>query len=284
MDSSNRRLAATVRVTLFAAAYLAALFSISVFARFLPQLFATSGLLLLTVIVPPLLAIGWRVFWDRRPVIELGLEPVRTWAAEALSGFAVAAGLVVALFAAMAAGGWLTWHIHLAGRMSSPVLIALIVYLFVAALVVAVSEEFVFRGYILRTLLDGWGVPGAVVVSSILFGLAHGFNPGFNWLVAVNLGLAGALMAYGAVIYKNLWWPIGFHLAWNFFEGPILGMPVSGVSSYSVSLVSTTINGPAWLVGASFGPEGGLLGTVALAIGIGWLWLVARRRKAKTDA
>ncbi len=280
MDSHNHRGMAAARVGLFVVAYVAALFAISVFSRFLPKMISTSGLLLLTVMVPPLLAIGWRVYWDNKPIVTLGLEPVRTWVAEAAAGFAVAAVLVVGIFAALGAAGLLTWRVHLAGRMSSPILIALIIYLFLAALLVAFSEEFVFRGYILTTLLNDWGAPVAIAVSSVLFGLAHAFNPGFNWLVGVNLGLAGVLMAYAAVVYKNLWWPIGFHLAWNFFEGPVLGMPVSGLSPLSVSLFSTTITAPAWLAGGPFGPEGGIAGTVALCFGIVWLWLVEKRRKA----
>ncbi len=284
MNKQNHRGLAAARVGLFAIAYVAALFAISVFSRFLPQIISTSGLLLLTVIVPPLLAIGWRVFWDRKPIVTLGLQPVRTWVAEAVAGFAVAAVLVVGIFATLGAGGWLTWRVHLAGRMTSPILIALIIYLFLAALLVAVSEEFVFRGYVLRTVLNDWGAPVGIAVSAVLFGLAHAFNPGFNWLVGVNLGLAGALMGYAAVVYKNLWWPIGFHLAWNFFEGPVLGMPVSGLSPLSVSLFSTKIDGPAWLVGGAFGPEGGVAATVALLLGVGWLWFLDRRRRAAGHA
>lgn len=279
MDRTDSRAFAALRVAVFVLAYVAALFLIGIFDRWLPPRVVNVALPLLSVFVPLGLAVCFRVFWDRRPIKTLGLEAPASWAAETAYGFAAGAGLVTLIFALVAAGGWLTWRVHFVGGMANVMFISVILYLFAASLAVAFSEEFVFRGYILRNLLDGWGGLPAVALSSILFGLAHIFNPGFNALVALNLALAGAVMGYAAVIYKNLWWPIGFHLAWNFFEGPLYGMPVSGVSAASISLFITKLNGPAWLIGGKFGPEGGALATAALLAGLGGLWLADRSRR-----
>jgi membrane protease YdiL (CAAX protease family) len=284
LDSTKGRALAALRVAVFVVAYVAALFLIGFFDRWLPPRVVNIALPLLSVFMPLALAVCFRIFWDRRPLKTLGLESVPSWGVEIGYGFAVGAILVTVIFLTVAAAGWLTWKVHFVGGMANLMFISVIFYLFTAALAVAFSEEFVFRGYILQNLLDDWGAVVAIAVSSILFGLGHLFNPGFNGLVAVNLTLAGAVMGYGVVIYKNLWWPIGFHVAWNFFEGPLYGMPVSGVSAASISLFITKMNGPAWLIGGKFGPEGGALATLALMAGLAGLWFVDRNRRSKADA
>jgi ABC-2 type transport system permease protein/sodium transport system permease protein len=52
-----------------------------------------------------------------------------------------------------------------------------VVVLLTLSVVQPVCEEFFFRGYLLRGLRDRFSGPGAVVVSSLLFGLFHVLNP-----------------------------------------------------------------------------------------------------------
>jgi hypothetical protein len=63
-----------------------------------------------------------------------------------------------------------------------------------------------------------------------------------------------------------MWTAFGAHLGWN---GTLaaLGAPVSGLP-FQIPLVDYTMGGPPWLTGGSFGPEGGLLSTVAITAAI----------------
>ena len=88
-----------------------------------------------------------------------------------------------------------------------PALLLVLVFLAVGAPLV---EELFFRGLLLRALLGRMPVPFAVVVSSVLFGLAH--------FEAVQLG---GLVAFGIVLAvmasrtSGLGMSIGAHMAFN---------------------------------------------------------------------
>lgn len=238
----------------------------------------------LAVAMPLALVVVLRVFLDRDTISSLGLEPVPTWAYEIFSGFAVAACLASIIFIAGASFGWITFRGHLTGGVFSATFVAVFAFLLTSNAVVAFSEEFMFRGYVFVNSRAGWGIPAAVGISSVLFSLGHIFNPGFTWLVAVNLVLAGVLLAYATVVTGNIWWAAGFHTAWNFFQGSIFGFSVSGTSAASISLFITKIKAPVWVMGGGFGPEGGVVATVAFLAGIGLLWIFSRTRKGNENA
>lgn len=284
MDFSNKRIASTLRVLAFVLAYGAGIALVVTFSRFLPTNLVNMATLLLSVALPLLLVVCFRVFVDRKPLRTLGLEPVQTWGYEMISGFAVAACLASAVFIAGSSFGWLTFRGHLTGGILNVTFAIVFIYFFAATAVVAFGEELMFRGYILTHVKEGWGVPAAIGVSSVLFSAGHLLNPGFNWLVVVNLILAGILLAFATALTGNIWWAVGFHTAWNFFEGSIFGFPVSGAASGSISVFITKVKAPVWLMGGAFGPEGGIVVTIVFLAGIGLLWVVGHGRKGRTDA
>ena len=77
--------------------------------------------------------------------------------------------------------------------------------------------------------------------------------------LAVLFGLLGAMLGVGLVYTGRLALPIGFHIAWNFFQGGVFGFPVSG-GDQQVALLTVDDRGPALWTGGAYGPEGGLLG------------------------
>lgn len=278
MDISNPRFMAAVKVVAFVLAYVAAAFLLGILIRFLPAgimaVFDPVGPVLMLIV----LAIVFRVFWDREPVATMGLESTPTWGFEMISGFAIGVFLVSVLFAVTALAGGLTFKSHFSGGMMSLGFFGVLAFFFIGMLFQVFAEEIVFRGYLFVTVKGGWGVAAAVVISSILFGFAHSFNPGFSLFIAANLILTGVLMALGVVVTGNIWWPLGFHLAWNFFEGYVYGFPVSGLTASPISLFITKVSAPQWLLGGSFGPEGGIAATIVFSAGIVWLLIRLKRR------
>lgn len=126
----------------------------------------------------------------------------------------------------------------------------------------AVLEETLFRGVIFR-LIEAWaGTWIALAASAAIFGIAHAGNPGATWFSSVAIALeAGVLLGAAFVVTRNLWFPIGLHFAWNFFEGPIFGSQISG-REFLTNLISPRITGPAMYTGGAFGPEAGLFAVV----------------------
>ncbi len=126
----------------------------------------------------------------------------------------------------------------------------------------ALSEELMFRGLPLVLVARAFGRPAAIVVLSVLFALAHVDNPDVSVRALGNIALAGILLSVAFYSPGGMWTAFGAHLGWN---GTLaaLGAPVSGLP-FQIPLVDYTMGGPTWLTGGSFGPEGGLLSTVAI--------------------
>jgi hypothetical protein len=153
--------------------------------------------------------------------------------------------------------------------------------LIVAALILfsgAAFEELLFRGVIFRLTEEWTGTWIALAVSAVIFGLVHVGNPGATWVSTIAIALeAGILLAAAFVVTRNLWFPIGLHFAWNFFEGPIYGTQVSG-HVFGASALIAHVNGPPLLTGGSFGPEAGLFAILpCLGVAAALLFVAVRR-------
>ncbi|HSP17907.1 MAG TPA: CPBP family intramembrane glutamic endopeptidase, partial [Myxococcaceae bacterium] len=99
-------------------------------------------------------------------------------------------------------------------------------------LCVGVFEELASRGILFRLVEQGLGTWLAVIISGALFGFGHLNNPGATWVSSLAIAVgAGALLAGAYVGTRSLWIPIGLHWAWNLFEGPVWGTPVSGMAT-----------------------------------------------------
>jgi membrane protease YdiL (CAAX protease family) len=132
----------------------------------------------------------------------------------------------------------------------------------------AIFEETAVRGLIFQTLEEWLGSWTALGMSALLFGFAHAFNPGASIVSSLAIAVeAGGLLAAAFILTRNLWFPIGLHWAWNFFQGPILGVPVSGMRL--PSLLEAYLEGPPAWTGGEFGLEAGLPAVIfASALGL----------------
>jgi membrane protease YdiL (CAAX protease family) len=130
-------------------------------------------------------------------------------------------------------------------------------------------EELLFRGYPFQKLLR-WNGPFAILVVSLIFAGLHAGNSSVTTIGLVNIFLGGILLSLAYMRYGRLWFPIGFHLAWNLTTGPILGHEVSGYESMRTLLIEVG-GGPDLLTGGEFGIEGSLLMTLAELVAIALL-------------
>ena len=212
---------------------------------------------------------------DRRAWVEFGFRLARGWRGDLVLGVLLAAAQMCLVVAIGWACGWLTIGLPGTAALVKGLLDASFgVLLFIA---VAVGEELVFRGYVQTNLQEGAGLPIALALSSALFGLFHALNPNATGLGLLNIALAGIALGYGYAVTRNLWLPIAYHLAWNFVQGPILGLPVSG-ARYGGLLIAIDRGAAPLFTGGAFGPEGGLLGTLALLTTFPVLWWWGRQR------
>ena len=139
-------------------------------------------------------------------------------------------------------------------------------------------EEVLFRGVLFQPLETAIGTGWALALSGALFGALHLGNTNTNATVvgAIAVGLAG--IALGAVFAwrRDLWLLTGLHVMWNFMQGPIFGVAVSG-NTFS-GLIQPRIQGPEVFTGGAFGFEAGAI-TVTLCL-VSTVWLLQRTRDA----
>lgn len=144
-------------------------------------------------------------------------------------------------------------------------------------IVPGVTEEVLFRGILFRHLEDFGGSWFALALTSALFGVAHIFNPNATIFSSFAIAVeAGILLGGAYMLTRSLWAPIGVHAAWNFTQGEIFDVPVSGMDGKG--LVEAKLSGPELLSGGTFGLEASVIALViATSAGI---WLVVRAVRA----
>jgi membrane protease YdiL (CAAX protease family) len=134
-----------------------------------------------------------------------------------------------------------------------------------AFVMVGLSEEFMFRGYMQFTLTTGIGFWPAALVTSALFTYVHKGNPGESPLGLFQVAAFGIFACIALQRTGDLWWPIGFHAAWDWGQTFFYGVPDSGLKA-SHNFLHTAFYGKPWLTGGSTGPEGSVLTTIALVV------------------
>jgi CAAX protease family protein len=107
------------------------------------------------------------------------------------------------------------------------------------------------------TLTTGIGFWGAALVLSGLFALGHARNPGETSVGVMDVFLGGMVLALMLRRTGNLWFPIGFHAAWDWAQSFVFGVADSGMKSAGAWLMPhIPQNKPWWLTGGTVGPEG----------------------------
>jgi membrane protease YdiL (CAAX protease family) len=148
--------------------------------------------------------------------------------------------------------------------------------LFETAILAGFAEELLFRGILFRWIEEFAGSWIALLVTSALFGLVHIENPNATWFSSFAIAVEAGLLLGGAyMLTRSLWAPIGLHAAWNFTQGYIFDIPVSGVPENG--LVQAKLTGPALLSGGQFGLEASVLGLVVATTAGVWLVILAAR-------
>jgi uncharacterized protein len=136
----------------------------------------------------------------------------------------------------------------------------------------ALSEELMFRGLPMVVAARAIGRGRAVVLLSVMFAVvhyqnftvAHIQNPELIAAGLGNIALAGIWLSLAFFSPGGMWTAFGAHLGWNATLAA-LAAPVSGLP-FDIPYIDYRMGRPAWLTGGAFGPEGGLLATLALTV------------------
>jgi membrane protease YdiL (CAAX protease family) len=195
----------------------------------------------------------------KRGFRELGMLPEKWLPAflRGLAGGAVSVALILAFLIIIGQAAIINLNM---GKLFSLSVVAELV----SVCVFMFSEELLARGFfmtVMKTTRNKWAI---LFIPALIFALLHLMNDGVTALSLTNTFIAGSLFGYMFVKSGALWLSTGFHVAWNFFMGDMFGMGTSGTAN--THSVLTTRLGTNTLLTGSYGPEDGVLCTLALLL------------------
>lgn len=233
-----------------------------------------------------ILIFGLRInskYLDKRNFSEYGLVFNKETFRNVLVGLTIGFCAVVLILIIGKSTGILSFS----GVLSVPKGSLLVLFAF-KMLLVGVLEETFFRGYLFTNLYDGFNSKRltkkqtlviSLMLSSVLFGLAHFSNNNASFLSMTLLTVNGMVWCIPFIISKNLGLSIGLHTAWNFTQTQ-LGFTMSGNKSLN-ALYKIENVGPDLFTGGEYGPEAGILGLIGFGLMLAMSLLYLKYRYPK---
>ena len=229
--------------------------------------------------VPALLLLFVWVRWkEGRSPVTLGFQTPR-------AGRSIGFGAVLALvmFSVPVVLNVVSGHMHFVAHDGAWVRwsqLGAVLVLLIGFTVQGSTEEVFGRGYLLQAVNRKWGLASAIVVQSLFFTALHLGNPGMlRPLPIVNLILVSVFLSFWAVKEGGLVAVCAWHAVWNWTQGNVFGIRVSGQElSNSLLTVKETSRASSFLTGGDSGIEGSILVTAMISIGIIFAYRAWRRR------
>lgn len=198
---------------------------------------------------------------ERRSMASVGFRK-KGWLVRYLKGYAIGT-VMLGLCAGIT---WLLGDLDFAFAQNISVFYLLA--FFVGFFIQGMSEEVLLRGYFMVSLSNRCHVAVAVGISSVAFALMHMANAGIGVIALLNLILFGVFMAVYVLRTDDLWGVCAIHSAWNFAQGNLLGVRVSGMTQLPTLAVMSPLGERTLFNGGDFGLEGGLVVTVVVLAAI----------------
>lgn len=208
---------------------------------------------------------------DKRNFPSLGLTK-KEFIKDNLLGLALGILMIVIIMLIML----ITGNASILDRPLTPRVLQGVLIMFPAWAVQGFSEEFLVRGYMFPALSNRYGLKFGVLISASYFALLHIGNPNVTVLGIINILLVGIIFTLMVMVHDNLWVASGFHIGWNYAQGHLVGIPVSGMG-VGDSLTSFSVKNNLY-TGGDFGMEGGLICTLVL-LALGFLYFLFLKQK-----
>ena len=194
----------------------------------------------------------------KRPIRQMGFGKIN-WMKQLLLGglYGLALMAIIVLILVLTGNAYIT-DVDFGRIITLEFIMGFLVYV-----CVGFYEEILCRGFMMTALKSTRNKWVIILLPSVIFGLLHMLNPNVTVFSIVNIVLVGIIFSYLMIKTGRIWASIGFHITWNFFQGNVFGIPVSGTEDFS--LMETVFTGNTWITGGAFGAEGGAVCTLVLA-------------------
>lgn len=237
------------------------------------------GLVTLFSFGTALLLLWWWVRGkERRGFATLGFETSGSRSILVARGLLLGLGMIAAavLLPVLLGQARIEWNSPSGGNL------AIIGVMLLGFLVQGSTEEILNRGFLTQAVARRWGLVTAVGVQSLCFALLHGANPGIGVLPFINLVLFALFASLMSLAEGSLWGVCALHGAWNWAQGNLFGVAVSGNTlEDSLFAYHRQPGSSDLLTGGSFGIEGSLATTLVFLVGAFVSWRLFLRRTAR---
>lgn len=230
------------------------------------------SILILSFIFTIVLILIWVKFFQKRNLSRIGLDN-RKLLRNYLQGFL----LGVLIFSSIIFLLKLTYCITWTKNFNLSTLIV-IISIIPAWIIQSASEEILFRGFLMHSIIEKSNVFWGLLISATFFSFVHLGNPNVTFTAIINIFIIGIFFGLYTLKSKNLWGAAGFHCAWNWTQGNIFGLEVSGSNMDIATLLDIETIGPNYLTGGSFGPEAGFITSLILLIST--IYMYSRYKKS----
>ena len=221
----------------------------------------------------------WVRYREKRPFSSLGFYK-QDWFKNLLKGFLIGAvqfSLVVVLLLVTGTGSLKLGQLSL----QSLIFVVAIIPFWILQ---GGTEELVTRGWLFPAVSAKSNIFIGILISSALFGALHLFNPGVTVLSIVNIILDGIFACFLMLKYDNMWVLAGMHGAWNFVQGNIYGIQVSGQGASTSILNYSSQSSVDILSGGAFGAEGSIFASIVLIGCIAYLYWSLKKENGLPQA
>lgn len=218
------------------------------------SLFATIGGILVTFLF------CW-IFQKRKPV-TLGFKK-KNWISEYLWGLLIGAVIFSLAIIVCVVTGALKFN-----GFSDGFQVGMFVLFFLGFLIQGMEEEVLCRGYLMVSIARRSSLPVAIIANALFFAALHLGNDGISVLAFINLTLFGIFASVMFVRRGSIWMVGAVHSIWNFVQGNVFGIKVSGMDLECRVLDAEISEGLTFINGGAFGLEGGIAVTIVLVAGI----------------
>lgn len=145
------------------------------------------------------------------------------------------------------------------------------------------EEELITRSILMNYFAVNNGVMGGIIINSLIFAILHLGNPAFGILPFINIMLIGIIFSLLFYISDDIFLPAAAHSFWNFAQGNIFGIEVSGMDEINNTIFKTKLMGSDLISGGAFGFEGSFFVTLVEIIMIFVIIKIIKRRNLYID-
>lgn len=183
----------------------------------------------------------------------------------AVAEYAAGLGIGLAMFGLAVGICMATGHMTL--TLSPAPAYGMLLLYFLGYLIQGMSEEILCRGFLMASMQRNCPTWAAVLMNSLIFTLLHLGNPGVTPLALVNLALFGVFASIYTLRRGSIWGISAIHAVWNFAQGNLFGISVSGIAGNPSLLTAATSENGSFMHGGAFGMEGGVAVTAVMVMG-----------------